>query len=309
MSSSTKPPASLKELSPAATLLIMLSLPSFDALRDICDTPELHLPSRLLRENLSTIALSIAQNESGPEIWSDMYTLVTARARDLGPPVAAILGGGEAGFGVEEVRIFEEALDTLEEWHGIITPLIISQQQKQKQQTKSESKSKRAKRVLKLSGTTPAPAEFIPIDKALLRYWTILIACLPEACFTDHSIAKHPGARRGYASRLATSAGGSNSVMMEHYLSNFGYAEWAFEVFKGADKDEIRAVWEVGQLCAKTGLGHLEEIVETIQISAPVVVESSEAEFLIMEIANVHLKHMARVLGVEVGVKSRKGKE
>lgn len=273
----------------------MLSLPSFDALRDICDTPDLHLPSRLLRENLSTVALSIAQNESGPEIWSDMYTLVTARARDLGPPVA----GGEVGFGVEEVQIFEETLDALEEWHGIIAPLIISQQQQQQQQTKP--KSKQARRVLRLSGATPAPTEFIPVDKALLRYWTILIACMPEACFTDHAITRYSGGRRGYSSRLAMYAGGSDSVMMEHYLSNFGYAEWAFEVFKGADRDEIRAVWEVGELCAKTGLGHLEDIVETIQISAPGVVESSEVEFLIMEIANVHLKHMARMLGVEVG--------
>lgn len=168
MPSSIKHPTSLKELSPAATLLVMLSLPSFDALGDICDTPDLHLPSRLLRENLSAIALSIAQNESGPEIWSDMYTLVTARTRDLGPPVA----GGEVGFGVEEVQIFEETLDALEEWHGIIAPLILSQQQQQQQQQK-KSKSKQARRVLRLSGATPAPTKFIPNDKALLRYWTI----------------------------------------------------------------------------------------------------------------------------------------
>ncbi|PUU82795.1 hypothetical protein B9Z19DRAFT_1061559 [Tuber borchii] len=296
-SSIIKTSTSLKELSPAATLLVMLSLPSFDALRDICDTPDLHLPSRLLRENLRTVALSIAQNESGPEIWSDMYTLITARTRDLGPPVA----GGEVEFGVEEVQIFEETLDALEEWHGIIAPLIISQQQQQQQQQQTRSKSKQARRVLKLSGATPTPTEFIPIYKALLRYWTILIACVPEACFTDHAITWYSGGWREYSSRLAMYAGGSHSVMMEHYLSNFGYVEWAFEVFKGADKDEIRAVWEIGELCAKIGLRHLDEIVETIQISAPGVVESSEAEFLIMEIANMHLKHMARMLGVEVG--------
>jgi len=69
---------------------------------------------------------------------------------------------------------------------------------------------------------------------------------------------------------------------------------------------QIRGVWEVGSLRAKTGLGHLEEIVEIIQISVSRVVEISEAELLTMEIANAHLKHMARALSVEVGVKSRK---
>ena len=69
---------------------------------------------------------------------------------------------------------------------------------------------------------------------------------------------------------------------------------------------QIRGVWEVGSLRAKTGLGHLEEIVEIIQISVPGVVEISEAEFLTMEIANAHFKYIARAFGVEVGVKSRK---
>jgi len=69
---------------------------------------------------------------------------------------------------------------------------------------------------------------------------------------------------------------------------------------------QIRGVLEVGSLRAKTGLGHLEEIVEIIQISVPGVVEISEAECLTMEIANAHFKYIARALGVEVGVKSRK---
>ncbi|KAG0642010.1 hypothetical protein HOY80DRAFT_998902 [Tuber brumale] len=296
-------PTPLTELSRAGILLVMLSLPSFDALRDICNIPGFDLPTQLLHENLSTIALSIAQNQSGPEIWSDMYTLVTARTRNLGPPATATVGGEEVEFGVEEVRIFEETLDTLKEWHEVIVPLILSQQQRRRRRRRqTRSKSKPSSGVLKLSGATPALSEFIPIDKALLRYWTILIACVPEACATDHSLAKYSLQRSGYASRLARYTN-SHRVRMEYYLGNFGYAEWAFEVFRGADEDEIRAVWEVGKLCSKTGLGHLEEVVETVLTCAPPEFERFDAEILLTEIANVHLKHMARVLGVEIGWK------
>ncbi|PWW75382.1 hypothetical protein C7212DRAFT_345367 [Tuber magnatum] len=277
MSSGPNPPAPLKELSPAAALLLMLSLPSFKALREICGTPGHELSTRLLRENLGTIALAIAQKQCGPGIWSDIHTLVTARTRNLGPPPVSTVGSEEAEFGVKEVQILEETLDTLEEWHEIIVPLMLLQQQ---QLRRTRPKSKQPSRVLKLSGANPALTEFIPIDKAFLRYWTILIACVPEACIMTHSPA---------------------SMKMEHYLSNFGYVEWAFEVFRGADEDEIRAVWEVGMLCARTGLGHLEDIVEAVLISAPAGFGSFEAETLLMEITNVHLEHMTRMLGAEVG--------
>ncbi|KAG0138672.1 hypothetical protein HOY82DRAFT_534444 [Tuber indicum] len=294
------PPTPLTELSRAGVLLVMLSLPSFDALRDICtNTPGFDLPIQLLSENLSAVALSIAQNQSGPEIWSDVYTLVTARTRNLGPPARSAVGGEEVEFGIEKVQKFEETLDTLEEWREIIVPLILSRQRRQRRR-QGRYKPKRTSGVLKLSGTTPASTEFIPIDKALLRYWTILIACVPEACATDHSLAKCSPRRSGYASRLARYTD-SHGVRMGYYLDNFGYAEWAFEVFRGADEDEIRAVWEVGKLCAETGLGHLEEVVETVQAHAPPGFERFEAELLVTEIANVHLKHMARILGVEIG--------
>ncbi|RPB04851.1 hypothetical protein L873DRAFT_1840312 [Choiromyces venosus 120613-1] len=301
MSSILEVLASLKEFSTAATLLVMLSLPSFDALREICNIPGVHLPMRLLpTEHFKTIALSIAQNQAGPEIWSDMYTLLKARTRDPGPPAvptAASGLSGDAEFHIHEVEIFEETLGMLEDWHEKIIPVMLFRQQ---QEQRIKCPSRKPNRVLKLSGPTPTRSELIPLDKAILRYWTILLASVPEACTLNRSIGRYSKRQGGYALRVARYARASDPEKMRHYMRNFTNAEWAFEVFKGADKDEIRAVLEVSRLCAKTGLGHLEEIVETVEYDAPNGVKGSRVEFLVMEIANVHLKHVARSLGVKV---------